>query len=57
MEKNMSILLCNQEKLTSFIRPQPMNVIHIGGLHIMKKPAALPNVIITFLHNSISLLK
>ncbi|XP_014482426.1 PREDICTED: UDP-glucuronosyltransferase 2B15-like [Dinoponera quadriceps] len=49
MEKNISIIFCNLQEITSFIRPQPQNVIYFKSFHQMKKPAALPNDLKTFL--------
>ncbi|XP_019698291.2 UDP-glucuronosyltransferase 3A1 [Harpegnathos saltator] len=52
MEKNMSIMLVNQEEITTFVRPLPPNLIQFGGLHIMKNPAPLPNDLQQFLDDA-----
>lgn len=49
MEKNMSIIFCNQQEVLSFARPKTPNVIPFGFLHILKKPAVLPKVIIHYI--------
>ncbi|XP_025163006.1 UDP-glucuronosyltransferase 2B9 isoform X1 [Harpegnathos saltator] len=52
MEKNMSIMLVNQQEITMFVRPLPPNLIQFGGLHIMKNPAPLPNDLQQFLDDA-----
>jgi hypothetical protein len=45
MEKNISIILCNQQEALSFVRPITPNIIQFGNLHVSKKSAVLPKVI------------
>jgi len=48
MERNMSLVFHIQQEALSVVRPKTLNVIAFGNLHISKKPAALPEVIIAF---------
>ncbi|XP_025162998.1 UDP-glucuronosyltransferase 2B9 [Harpegnathos saltator] len=52
IEKNMSIMLVNQQEITTFVRPVLPNLIQFGSLHTMKKPAPLPNDLQQFLDNA-----
>lgn len=59
MEKNMSIVFCNQREIISFVKPQPSNIIQFGGLHLLQKPAPLSdvNIVLRFSNNDIFLSK
>lgn len=46
LERNMSIVLYNQQEAISFVRPITPNIIPFGNLHVSKKSAVLPKVII-----------
>jgi len=48
MLKNISMIFQNQEKVISHVRPNMPSVISFSGLHLLKKPAPLSKVIITF---------
>ncbi|XP_025162999.1 UDP-glucuronosyltransferase 2B9-like [Harpegnathos saltator] len=52
VEKNISIILVNQQEITTFIRPLPPNLIQFGYLHMMKKLAPLPNDLQNFLDDA-----
>lgn len=48
MERNISFVFHNQQETLSFVRPQTSNVLSFGNFHILRKLAALPEVIIAF---------
>ncbi|XP_035729103.1 UDP-glucuronosyltransferase 2B1-like [Vespa mandarinia] len=52
LEKNMSIVLVNQQEEISFIRPNVPNIIHFGGLHIRNKLNPLPKALQEFVDNA-----
>ncbi|XP_070161125.1 UDP-glucosyltransferase 2-like [Polyergus mexicanus] len=49
IEKNISIVLHNEQEAISFIRPTMPNIIKFGNLHILEKPPALPKDLNKFL--------
>ncbi|XP_029669275.1 UDP-glucuronosyltransferase 2B9-like isoform X2 [Formica exsecta] len=49
IEKNMSIVLQNEQEAISFIRPTMSNIITFGNSHILKQPPALPKDLNKFL--------
>lgn len=44
LAKNMSLVLINQQRAISAVRPNVPKVIEIGGFHLSKKPANLSKV-------------
>ncbi|XP_025075501.1 UDP-glucuronosyltransferase 2B20-like [Pogonomyrmex barbatus] len=52
MERNISIVLENQQEVLSFSRPKAPNVISFGNLHISKKLMALPKDLMEFITNA-----
>lgn len=54
LEKNMSIVLVNQQEEISYNRPNVPNIIHFGGLHIRNNLNPLPKVIFCVIHPILS---
>ncbi|XP_071563454.1 UDP-glucosyltransferase 2-like [Temnothorax nylanderi] len=52
VEKNMSLILINQEPLLAYARPEIPNIVHFSGLHIAKTPPSLPKDLKDFLDNA-----
>lgn len=48
IEKNMSLVLVNQQETISFARPRTPNIILFGSFHVSSKLAPLPKVINIF---------
>ncbi|XP_018352966.1 PREDICTED: UDP-glucuronosyltransferase 2B33-like [Trachymyrmex septentrionalis] len=49
MERNISFVFQNQQKVLSFVRPQTSNVLSFGNFQISKKLAALPENLTEFI--------
>lgn len=54
LQKNMSIILVNQQEEISYTRPNVPNIIHFGGLHIRNNLKPLPKVIFCVIHSILS---
>ncbi|XP_043672530.1 UDP-glucosyltransferase 2-like [Vespula pensylvanica] len=52
LQKNMSIILVNQQEEISYTRPNVPNIIHFGGLHIRNNLKPLPKALQEFVDNA-----